>query len=199
MKKADEKKALKEAFATACDDDHLFNFLLLAIVGPFEEALSRLHGPGGSGSGSEKRSSSETLDTIGLLCCLLVHEQAAPLLEKLYEEHPEEERTAALDMTNGGTANHRHVICEKLLSVAEAIKADIDVSDRINPERLGQEAFDLISSINPSRGKFKDANEFMSLRTSMINQFETLHTHVNRSGQAKEAGTVEYFHEVTDL
>ena len=98
-----------------------------------------------------------TIHKIGLLAHLLVHELATEHWENLEATVDESDRRNALEQTDG-VGHGKSQTLQQLLSVANAIKEERDMS-LFTPERIGAEAAEALSVLNPSLAVFKDGKE----------------------------------------
>ena len=58
-------------------------------------------------------------------------------------------------------------------------------------DRIGAEAADIVSGINPSAATFKDSAELFSLQTNFVNQHDILLRNLDSSGKSTPENTVE--------
>ena len=115
--KSTDKKALEDAFVAACEDLPHLVAIQSALCDHFVKDLAVNQAP----------SAGSVVNRVAMMAHLLVHENALPLWEKLHQTPAQADRPAILDQTDG-VAGNRLDIAERLLSVAETIKEDLDLA-----------------------------------------------------------------------
>ena len=167
--KASDKKVLEEAFVTACSELQHLTAFQSALCDPFAKEVVLNQGP-----------VPNVVNRVAMMAHLLVHEKATPLWEKLHETPAAGDRPAMLDQTDG-LAGNKQDIAERLLSLVEVIKEDLDLS-RLQPDHCGAEAADAMKDINAAQAVFKNALEILELYTSYTNLHDTLLQRLDSSG-----------------
>ena len=167
--KASDRKALEEAFITACSVQQHLTAFQSALCDPFVKDVVLNQGP-----------SSSVVNRVAMMAHLLVHEKALPLWEQLHQTPAQADRPAMLDQTDG-VAGNRQDIAERLLSLVEVIKEDLDLS-RLQPDHCGAEAADAMKDIHAAQAVFKNALEILELYTTYCNQHDALLTRLDASG-----------------
>ena len=160
---------------TACEDQPHLTAIQSALCDPFVKELALSHAP----------STGSIINRVALMAHLLVHEKALPLWEKLHESPSHGDRPAMLDQTDG-LAGNRQDIAERLLSVAEVIKEDLDLS-RFVSDHCGAEAADAMKDVHAAEAVFKNALEILELYTSYTNQHDSLLQRLDSSGNFEVA------------
>ena len=111
---------------------------------------------------------------------LVVSDKATALWEALHRTASGPDRPAMLDQTDGLQGNKQD-IADRLLSVAGAIKDDLDLSV-FSVDHCGAEASSAMAHIHASEAIFKSSLEILELYTSYVNQYDGLLSRLDSSG-----------------
>ena len=154
----------------ACEDQPHLVAIQAALCDPFLKDLAVSQAP----------TAGSVVNRVAMMAHLLVHEKALPLWEQLHQTPAQADRPAILDQTDG-VAGNRLDIAERLLSLVEVIKEDLDLS-RLQPDHCGAEAADAMKDIHAAQAVFKNASEILELYTTYCNQHDALLTRLDASG-----------------
>ena len=169
-----DKRALEEGFIAACGEQQHVVAFQAALSEPFVKELLTNPAP----------SAGSIVNRVAMMAHLLVHEKALPLWEKLHQTTANADRPAVLDQTDG-VAGNRLDIAERLHSLVEVIKEDLDLSFFL-PEHCGAEAADAMKDVHASQAVFRNASEILDLYTSYCNQHDILLQRLDASGNFEQ-------------
>ena len=83
-----------------------------------------------------------------------------------------------------GIVGGKNIIYDKIVSIANALKEDLDYS-MFDEKYIGKEAHKHCTSLIPGAATFKDGEEFKALMTTMVNRYDTLKANMGASGKAR--------------
>jgi hypothetical protein len=147
------------------------NVLRLALLQPFEDLIAHAD----SNNALPSRPNSEACK-VALLAHLIVHSDAKPYWENLYADIPTHDKPAAYD----ATTNPSNQAKEQLVSIANAIKNDLDKSS-FDSAFIGEDSNEACLSLKPETA-ILSVNTPTSLRTTWVNKHDELISNLDASG-----------------
>jgi hypothetical protein len=140
--------------------------------------------------GTESKPSPNSMfNKVILLAFLLVDPSASPFWAHIQEDTKADDTPAMLDQTDGARSAKQKTLT-KLLSIANAIREDVDTT-LFSVERVGIAAASSLDEIDLSETEFNDPEELSKLVTKYVNLHDTLIQNLDCSGQGLAEGTKE--------
>ena len=187
LKVAEQKEFAAVFRDEICTQPSGLQFCVSTLTAIIEIEINRL---ASKTSATASANASLTIHKIGLMARLVVCDDAVALWQGLEASPEESERPQFLNQTNG-VQHPKNQTLAQLLSVADTIK-DRPFDDTIfDAEKVGAEAANALSTINPSLASFKSGEEILDLKTKYVNMHDQLIQFVDCSGSAPAEGTLQ--------
>ena len=140
--------------------------------------------------GTESKPSPNSMfNKVILAAFLVVDPSASPFWAHIQEDTKADDTPAMLDQTDGARSAKQKTLTQ-LLSIANAIREDVDTT-LFSVERVGIAAASSLDEIDLSETEFNDPEELSKLVTKYVNLHDTLIQNLDCSGQGLAEGTKE--------